>query len=82
VGLKSSDKCPYKRRERDNRPWWHTPVIPALRRLRQDSRVQGQPGLHSEALSRKKTKQKKRQEEKTHREGDTKTEAETGANHS
>jgi hypothetical protein len=32
--------------------WWYTPVIPALRRLRQeDKRVQSQAGLHRKTLS-------------------------------
>jgi hypothetical protein len=32
------------------------PTIPALRRLKQDSRVQGQPGLQSETHLKKKKK--------------------------
>jgi hypothetical protein len=31
--------------------WWCTPVVPAVRRLRQEDRVQGQPGILSESLS-------------------------------
>jgi hypothetical protein len=54
-----------------NRAWWHTPLIPALRKQRQvDSWVRGQPGLqsefqdqqglHRETLSRKTKKKKKK----------------------
>jgi hypothetical protein len=42
--------------------WWLKPVIPSTYR----SGVQGQPGLHSEALSQKK---KKRREEKDKKSG-------------
>lgn len=41
--------------------WWHTPSNPALRRKRQrDLWVQDQPTLHSETLSHKRKRRKKK----------------------
>jgi hypothetical protein len=43
-----------------NQVWWYMPVIPALRRLRQEeSQVQGQPGLHSKTRLKKQNKHQK-----------------------
>jgi hypothetical protein len=44
--------------------WWHTPVILALGRLRQEDREFSQPELHSKILSQTKQQQKKKKERK------------------
>jgi hypothetical protein len=54
--VQTLDKCP------SCQAWWCTPLIPALGRQRQawsTKWVSGQPGLHSETLSRKIKKKKK-----------------------
>jgi hypothetical protein len=47
----------------ESRVWWRTPVIPALRRLRQEDLefeiLCTLPGVHSETLSLKEKKRKK-----------------------
>jgi hypothetical protein len=53
--------------ERRKRSWasWYIPIIPALRKPRQEDLVQGQPGLHSSSREKKMRKEKWKEDKAT-----------------